>query len=235
MLVIAHRGASWDLPENTLPAFERAIEIGADYVELDVHATTALSVTHDRPVAASRYPDPRRGARPLPRPDRRDGRAQAPAPGHRSSARWTGSRRRRAALFPAPRRSRSRGAGARCSHDAARRLRRQHPPRGGRLGGRLPGRPRDSPRAAGRARARPADAVYTVNDEDGCASSTRSASPASSRIVRIERWHCEGLRREAEQPRALGGMCATTSRRPAAPRRARGHVGDQARTLGRSP
>ena len=31
--MIAHRGASWDLPENTLPAFERAIEIGADYVE----------------------------------------------------------------------------------------------------------------------------------------------------------------------------------------------------------
>ena len=27
-LVIAHRGASWELPENTLPAFERAIELG---------------------------------------------------------------------------------------------------------------------------------------------------------------------------------------------------------------
>ena len=39
MLVIAHRGASAELPENTLPAFERAIELGADYVELDVHAT----------------------------------------------------------------------------------------------------------------------------------------------------------------------------------------------------
>ncbi|HEY7197277.1 MAG TPA: glycerophosphodiester phosphodiesterase [Gaiellaceae bacterium] len=37
-LVIAHRGASWDLPENTLPAFERAIELGADYVEFDVRA-----------------------------------------------------------------------------------------------------------------------------------------------------------------------------------------------------
>jgi glycerophosphoryl diester phosphodiesterase len=50
-LVIAHRGASWDLPENTLPAFERAIEVGADYVELDVHAATdgALVVCHDRP------------------------------------------------------------------------------------------------------------------------------------------------------------------------------------------
>lgn len=38
-LVIAHRGASWDEPENTLPAFRRAIEVGADYVEFDVHAT----------------------------------------------------------------------------------------------------------------------------------------------------------------------------------------------------
>ena len=36
VLVIAHRGASAELPENTLPAFERAIEIGADYVEFDV-------------------------------------------------------------------------------------------------------------------------------------------------------------------------------------------------------
>jgi glycerophosphoryl diester phosphodiesterase len=35
-LVIAHRGASWDETENTLPAFERAIAIGADYVEFDV-------------------------------------------------------------------------------------------------------------------------------------------------------------------------------------------------------
>ena len=35
-LVIAHRGASRDERENTLPAFERAIVLGADYVELDV-------------------------------------------------------------------------------------------------------------------------------------------------------------------------------------------------------
>ena len=49
-LVIAHRGAPWELPENTLPAFERAIELGADYVEFDVHATETgeLVVTHDR-------------------------------------------------------------------------------------------------------------------------------------------------------------------------------------------
>ncbi len=47
--VIAHRGASADERENTLPAFERAIEEGADYIELDVQATAdgALVVFHD--------------------------------------------------------------------------------------------------------------------------------------------------------------------------------------------
>jgi glycerophosphoryl diester phosphodiesterase len=50
-LVIAHRGASWERPENTIAAFERAIEVGADYVELDVHADGRgeLVVTHDPP------------------------------------------------------------------------------------------------------------------------------------------------------------------------------------------
>ncbi len=50
-LVIAHRGACWELPENTLAAFERAIELGADFVEFDVHATSdgELVVCHDRP------------------------------------------------------------------------------------------------------------------------------------------------------------------------------------------
>lgn len=34
--VIAHRGASAYAPENTLPAFEKAAELGADWFELDV-------------------------------------------------------------------------------------------------------------------------------------------------------------------------------------------------------
>ena len=38
--VIAHRGASAEEKENTLPAFERAIEHGADYVEFDVQASS---------------------------------------------------------------------------------------------------------------------------------------------------------------------------------------------------
>lgn len=37
--VIAHRGSSKDAPENTLAAFELAIEQGADMIELDVQLT----------------------------------------------------------------------------------------------------------------------------------------------------------------------------------------------------
>jgi glycerophosphoryl diester phosphodiesterase len=55
--VIAHRGASWDLPENTLPAVERAIAVGADFVEIDVHpAGDRLVVTHGPPRARREYP-----------------------------------------------------------------------------------------------------------------------------------------------------------------------------------
>jgi glycerophosphoryl diester phosphodiesterase len=36
-LIIAHRGASAAAPQNTLAAFRRAMELGADGVELDVH------------------------------------------------------------------------------------------------------------------------------------------------------------------------------------------------------
>ena len=57
-LVIAHRGASWDEPENTLPAFRRAIEVGADYVEVDVRATRdgRLVAVHDHPRPSRAYP-----------------------------------------------------------------------------------------------------------------------------------------------------------------------------------
>ncbi len=48
-LVIAHRGASWEEPGNTLRAFRQAIELGADHVELDVRATRdgVLIAAHD--------------------------------------------------------------------------------------------------------------------------------------------------------------------------------------------
>ncbi|MBD0290845.1 MAG: glycerophosphodiester phosphodiesterase [Thermoleophilia bacterium] len=49
-LIIAHRGASFERPENTLAAFERAIELRADYVEFDVQPAGdgELVVVHDR-------------------------------------------------------------------------------------------------------------------------------------------------------------------------------------------
>ena len=58
MLIIAHRGASWELPENTLPAFERAIQLGADAIELDVRADAGgrLVITHDAVVRGVAYP-----------------------------------------------------------------------------------------------------------------------------------------------------------------------------------
>lgn len=38
--LIAHRGASKEAPENTIASFKRALEIGADWIELDVHLTS---------------------------------------------------------------------------------------------------------------------------------------------------------------------------------------------------
>lgn len=37
--VIAHRGASGHAPENTLAAFERAVQLGAGFIETDLHLT----------------------------------------------------------------------------------------------------------------------------------------------------------------------------------------------------
>lgn len=37
--VVAHRGAHEGIPENTLPAYAKAIEIGADFVEVDIRTT----------------------------------------------------------------------------------------------------------------------------------------------------------------------------------------------------
>ncbi len=38
-LIIAHRGASAEKPENTLAAFRRAVALGVDGLELDIHVT----------------------------------------------------------------------------------------------------------------------------------------------------------------------------------------------------
>jgi len=49
---IAHRGANTEFAENTLAAFTRAFERGADAIELDVHATRdGEVVVHHDPVA----------------------------------------------------------------------------------------------------------------------------------------------------------------------------------------
>jgi len=47
--VTAHRGNAADYPQNTLPAFRSAIEMGADWMELDVRLTRdgKLAVIHD--------------------------------------------------------------------------------------------------------------------------------------------------------------------------------------------
>ena len=47
--IIAHRGASYLAPENTLAAFRKAMEIGADGVEMDVQKTLdgGLVIHHD--------------------------------------------------------------------------------------------------------------------------------------------------------------------------------------------
>jgi glycerophosphoryl diester phosphodiesterase len=48
--VTAHRGNSGEFPENTLPAFASGIELGADWLELDIFRTKdgKLVVIHDR-------------------------------------------------------------------------------------------------------------------------------------------------------------------------------------------
>lgn len=50
--IFAHRGFSGKYPENTMLAFEKAVEIGADGIELDVHLTkdNELVIIHDEDI-----------------------------------------------------------------------------------------------------------------------------------------------------------------------------------------
>ncbi len=52
VMVVAHRGAHQDVPENTLASIERAIALGVDIVELDVRTTKdgKLILMHDRTI-----------------------------------------------------------------------------------------------------------------------------------------------------------------------------------------
>ena len=49
VLIIAHRGASMDAPENTLAAIQMAIDAGSDFIEIDVQETAdgVVVVFHD--------------------------------------------------------------------------------------------------------------------------------------------------------------------------------------------
>jgi glycerophosphoryl diester phosphodiesterase len=51
-LVVAHRGASLQAPENTMEAYRLGVEMGADAIELDVHLSQdgELVVIHDETV-----------------------------------------------------------------------------------------------------------------------------------------------------------------------------------------
>jgi len=48
-LVVGHRGAMGHFPENTMLSFRKAVELGADWIELDVHLSRdgRLVVIHD--------------------------------------------------------------------------------------------------------------------------------------------------------------------------------------------
>lgn len=49
MELVAHRGANWHFPENTLPAFRRALQDGASILEMDIRRTRddVIVVCHD--------------------------------------------------------------------------------------------------------------------------------------------------------------------------------------------
>jgi glycerophosphoryl diester phosphodiesterase len=49
VVVISHRGEHLHHPENTMPAFEEAVRVGADYIEVDVRTTSdgKLVLMHD--------------------------------------------------------------------------------------------------------------------------------------------------------------------------------------------
>lgn len=65
-IIYAHRGASAELPENTLAAFARALEVGADAIETDAHMTRdgRVVLVHDPHRVASQTLEEARRALP---------------------------------------------------------------------------------------------------------------------------------------------------------------------------
>ena len=63
-LVIAHRGGAALMPENTFPAFDNAVRLGADWLEFDMQVTAddQLVISHDNTINPTFCsPDPRSG------------------------------------------------------------------------------------------------------------------------------------------------------------------------------
>ena len=81
VLVIAHRGARTEAPDNTMAAFELAVDAGADMIEFDVQLTRTSG---------------RRHARCDPRPDHRHAAGSPSSPGRTCA----GHGRRRPGLIP---------------------------------------------------------------------------------------------------------------------------------------
>src|SRR5277367_1400770 len=52
VVAISHRGEHLQRPENTMPAFQEAIRVGADFIEVDVQTTAdgKLVLSHDATV-----------------------------------------------------------------------------------------------------------------------------------------------------------------------------------------
>jgi glycerophosphoryl diester phosphodiesterase len=86
-LILGHRGASAEAPENTLAAFRLALEQGADGVELDVWrcGSGEVVVAHDEDLA-------RVAGSPLRIPDTMLSDLRAVDVGVRKGARWRGER-----------------------------------------------------------------------------------------------------------------------------------------------
>lgn len=64
--LIAHRGAPREARENTLPALRRAVERGADAIELDVHVTSdGTVIVHHDETLGDLVTDPTQAGRPL--------------------------------------------------------------------------------------------------------------------------------------------------------------------------
>lgn len=57
VMVIAHRGFSGAAPENTLAAFQKAMEVGSDIIELDIHLSQdgKVVVIHDETLERTTY------------------------------------------------------------------------------------------------------------------------------------------------------------------------------------